>query len=84
MVDLKKVREIVNEHLKLTVGDIIEDNSKITGANRTKARIGGAERWKVNVLYTPKATNEDTKARFTIDAESGEVELFEMGVHFSL
>ena len=85
-IDMKKLREIVIENLKLTTGDIIEDKTRVVGSKKEKGRmgVGGVERWKVNVLYTPTATDEETKVRFVIDAESGEVESFELGAHFSL
>ncbi len=57
LIDLKKVREIVNEHIRLAVGEIEEEEPKITFAIREKYApppANGRVVWRVNVEYTPK------------------------------
>jgi hypothetical protein len=56
MIDLKKVREIINEYVRITIGEIEESEPKITFAVRDKGILETPpkEQWRVNVSYTPK------------------------------
>jgi len=86
MIDLKRVREIINEHIKITVGEIEEEEPQITFAVRDKGPQGTEEKevWRVNVRYTPKPKKEtsftwERTALFKIDAETEEVLEFKEG-----
>ncbi len=85
MIDFKKVREIVNEHIKIAVGDIEEEEPKIIFAVRDKPPFETKEVWRVTVKYTPKPKKEtevvvgEQQALFKIDAETGEVLEFKEG-----
>ncbi len=82
MIDLKRVREIVNEHVRIAVGEIEEKEPMITFAVRDK-QFSAKEAWRVNVRYTPKSKEEGRRwervALFKIDAETGEVLEFKEG-----
>jgi hypothetical protein len=82
MIDLKKVREIVNEHVRIAIGEIEEKEPRIIFAVRDKL-LGTKEAWRVTIRYTPKTQIEGLKqertAIFKIDAETGEVLQFEEG-----
>jgi hypothetical protein len=83
MIDLKKVREIVNEHVRIAVGEIEEKEPQIIFAVRDKLAGETREVWRVNVTYTPKTKSGVSTwkrfALFKIDAETGEVLEFKEG-----
>ena len=82
MIDLKRVREIVNEHVRIAVGEIEEKEPIITFAVRDKT-YSAKEAWRVNVRYTPKSEKGPTWEKFAlfkIDAETGEVLEFKEGL----
>jgi hypothetical protein len=80
LIDLKKVREVVNEHIKLAIGELEED-PRITFAIREKhapSPAYGREVWRINIEYTPqsKKPTDITFSRtslFIIDAKTAEV-----------
>lgn len=87
LIDLRKVREIVNERIRLLVGEIEEKEPKITFAIREKWLLSpalGRVVWRVNAEYTPKPketgkTAWSKTATFMIDAETEEVLEFDQG-----
>jgi len=83
MIDLKKVREIVNEHVRIAVGEIEEKEPRITFAVKDKPSGEAKEVWRVTVRYTPKSRDErftwERSALFKIDAETGDVLDFREG-----
>jgi hypothetical protein len=84
MIDLKQVRGIVNEHVKLMVGEIEEKEPRITFAVRDKGILKDEkEAWRLTIKYTPKTKEGPFKwerdAIFKIDAETGNVMDFKQG-----
>ena len=83
MIDLKKVREIVNEHVRIAVGEIEEKEPRIIFAVRDKLFSVTKEVWRVTIRYTPKSEEEmftwERYALFKIDAETGDVLDFKEG-----
>ena len=77
MMDVKRVREVINEYVEIMVGEIEEEKARITFVARGKGPLG-RQVWRVNVRYTPK-TGKETTALFKIDAETGEVLEFREG-----
>lgn len=91
MIDFKKVREIVNEHVRLAVGEIEEQEPRITFAVRDKSSLVREEKevWRVNISYTPKPTKPpelkwERNGLFKIDAESGQVIEFKEGRYWTM
>lgn len=91
LIDLKRVREIVNRYVRLAVGEIKEEEPRITFAVRGKwawPPAKGKEVWRVNVEYTPKPRKEGAfifsrTALFMIDAEASEVLEFKEGRYWT-
>jgi hypothetical protein len=84
MIDLKEVREIVNKHVSIAVGEIEEAEPRITLAVRGKLVFDDRESWRVNVSYSPKRDKSSgfkwgRTASFKIDPETGDVIEFEEG-----
>jgi hypothetical protein len=85
LIDLRKVREIINEHVRIAVGEIEEIEPRITFAVRgtDTLRYLGKEIWRVNVEYTPKPKKGEWSFRrtalFAIDAETGAILEFKEG-----
>jgi len=90
-IDLKRVREIINEHIRLTVGEIEEGEPKITFAVREEWGLppaNGRVVWRINIEYTPKPKKPDEfsftrTALFMIDAETGDVLEFKEGYYWT-
>jgi len=75
MIDLKKVREIVNEYLKIAIGKIVEKDLRIISAVRDRAFGETKEVWRITVRYKFRdgMCIWERNALFKIDAETWEV-----------
>jgi hypothetical protein len=87
MIDLKQVRDIINDHVRVAVGEIEEVEPVISFAFHEK-EPGGKEYWKVNVSFTPRAGGAANTWRrtagFRIDARTGEVVEFREGFSWTM
>jgi len=87
-IDLRKVREIVNEYIRVTVGEVEEEVCRITFAVRDTFFPYGREVWRINVEYTPKPKKKEEfsftrSSLFTIDAKTAKVIEFKEGYTWS-
>lgn len=84
VIDLKRVREIVNENTTIAIGPIEEPEPTISYAVQSQRLLSEEQEWRVNISYTPKPSEPDPfnwqqVAALSINAETGVVTRFQQG-----